>query len=140
MGRRVGLEHLDSFVIVEVARDGEVVRHLLGEMDVEGLHEESFSGEVELHAAQLPIVGAHFGLLKEDRSSLVEVADDAPAEIDIGDELSVQASEAFLGFFDPHLACHATQNSRFGIGRIPGRVRPEGEVVTLQGRRCVRWR
>lgn len=129
----VGFQDLDGLVVVEVGGDWGVVGHLFGKVDVEGFDEESFAGEVELHAGEFPVVGGNFRLFEEDGAAFIEVPDDAPAEVDVGDDVGAKAGEALLGFFDPDLAGHAAQDARFGVGRVPCGVGLEGEVVALGG-------
>src|ERR1700683_5613877 len=95
--RRVRLEHLDGLVIVEIGSDGRVVGHLLSEMNVERFDEEGFAGEVELHAGELPVAVTEVGLLEIDGTPFVETADDAPAEIDVEDEMGVEFAEPLMG-------------------------------------------
>ena len=52
----------------------------------------------------------YVGLFELDGSAFVQLAQDAPAEIYIGDDVGVEAGQAFLGLIDPKLAGQAAED------------------------------
>ena len=77
--------------------------------------------------------------VSEPETDLIEVTDDPPTEIDVGNQASVEAGEAFLGLLEEHIPSHAAQDPGLGVGRVPGRIGLKGEAValsrSLRGRR-----
>lgn len=141
-GGLFGQEHLDGFAVIEIGGHGREAGHFFGDAEAEGLHQQGFAGEVELHAGELPVVVADVGLLKGDGAAFVEAADDAPAEFNFRNDVGVEADEALVRGLDPDLASHAGEDLRLGIGRIEAWVRRIGEVVALEdgNRACGRRR
>ena len=54
-----------------------------------------------------------------------------PSEIDVGDQVSIQPSQALLRLLQQHIASHAAQDLRLGIRRIPVRFGLKRQVVAL---------
>ena len=102
-------------------------------METQGFDQKSLARQVELHAGELPLAAIHVALLEEDGAALVQMAEDAPAEVDAGDEMGAQTDEAVLASLHPHIAGHAAEDFRLNVGRIPLRVRREGQVPAELG-------
>jgi len=131
-GRLRGEEHPDRLAVVEAGGDGGEAGHLVADVEGERLDHQSFAGEVELHARQLPLAAVHVALLQEDGTAFVEAAEDAPSKIDAGDEMGAQADKAVLRRLHPDVAGHAAEDLRLEVGRVPVGVGREGEMPARQ--------
>jgi hypothetical protein len=77
-------------------------------------------------------VVAYVGLFELDVSPLVQLAQDAPAEIYIGDDVSIDTGEAFLGLIDPDFAGQAAEDAQRTAG--PSAVLRSGRDDNLKAR------
>jgi hypothetical protein len=115
------LQKLDGPVVIHAGRDLGEMGGLFRQLDVQRFEHHGLALQIYLQGGQFPVVIAYVGLFELDGSAFVQLAQDAPAEIYIGDDVGIEAGQAVLGLIDPDLAGQAAEDVD---GRFPRRWDP----------------
>src|SRR5579884_4412272 len=92
------------------------------------LEEQSPAGEVYVRKGGLPVSGCELGPIQFERSTLVQLSQDAHAEIHVFGQVPRKLHQSLLPRLDPQYARHRVKH--FGLARrgIEVGIRPEREI------------
>src|SRR5580698_6881120 len=108
---------------------------LLCHLNVQRLKHESLASHIQLQGSEFPIRPADILLFEQNGPALLQLADNAPAEINVLDEVGLQANQPFLRLIDQDITGHAAKDGRLNVGRLEVRIGQEAQVIARSTRR-----
>ena len=124
-------EHGDGLLPGGVGRQEVIVRHVLRDVDVDGLEDEGGAVDVELHVGDGPVIVPDVLVRERDGAAFLESGDDSPADADTVNQVSMEFDEVEGRLIDPDCAVDGGADAGFNVRR--GVVRGGDEGLGQQG-------
>jgi len=128
--RIVLLQELDRVAVTQVGRNRGVMAHLLGDLVAKRFHQNPVC-QMEAQPREFPAVVSYVGLFEEYRATFAQFAEDAESEVDVGDEVGIEAHESLLRLVHPDLTGDTAQDVCLNIRRIELGIGLEDEPIAL---------
>src|SRR5579875_744502 len=93
----------------------------------DGFEQQSVPADVDVRVGDLPVAGGYLAALDEERSTLVDLAEDAEPELYVIGEGALEDLDAVTRAGYDHVAGHDAENARLHVGRVEGRVGAEAK-------------